>query len=94
MSKENLSLGFPTKSDTNQAVQSPKMARGLESQIYEVEELYYLCSKNKGADKLHTYHAAGLRLSFCVQVFSRHGSNNVFMACKLMNFNQISKYML
>ena len=29
MSQENLSLGFPTRSDTNQAVQPQKMARGL-----------------------------------------------------------------
>ena len=29
------------------------MARGLKFWIYEVEGLYYLCSKNKGADQLH-----------------------------------------
>ena len=28
-SMRNLSLGFPTRSDTNQAVQPQKMARGL-----------------------------------------------------------------
>ena len=28
------------------------MARGLKFCIYEVEELYYLCSENKGADQL------------------------------------------
>ena len=33
MSRENLSLGFMTKSDANQAVQPQKMDRGLKSQI-------------------------------------------------------------
>ena len=37
-----------TRSDTNQAVQPQKMARGLKL----VEGLYYLCSENKGADQL------------------------------------------
>ena len=31
---------FPTRSDTNRAVQSQKMVRGLKLCIYEVEELY------------------------------------------------------
>ena len=39
---------FPTWSDTNQAVQLQKMARGLKFRI--VEGLYHLCSDNKGAD--------------------------------------------
>ena len=41
---------FPTMSDTNQAVQLQKMARGLKFQIYKEEGLYYLCSENKGAE--------------------------------------------
>ena len=40
---------FPTWSDTNQAVQLQKMARGLKFRIQKVERLYYLCSENKGA---------------------------------------------
>ena len=44
------------------AVQQQKMARNLKFPIKEVEGLYYLCSKNKGADQLHGYHAADLRL--------------------------------
>ena len=40
----NQSSGFSTGSDTNQAVQSQKMARGLKFQIKEKEGLYYLCS--------------------------------------------------
>ena len=58
--------GFATRCDTNWAVQSQKMARGLKFRISEVEGLYYLCSKNKGADQLRGYHAADLRLSFCI----------------------------
>ena len=59
-----LVLGFLTRSDTNRAVQSQKMVRGLESQIYEVEGLYYLCGENKGADQLRGYREADLRLCF------------------------------
>ena len=38
---------FPTMSDTNQAVQLQKMARGLKFRILKVEGLFYLCSENK-----------------------------------------------
>ena len=38
----NRSSQFPTRSDTNQAVQPQKMARGLKFQILEVEGLYYI----------------------------------------------------
>ena len=38
--------------------------RGLKFQIEEVEGLYYLCSQNKGADKLCLYHAPELHLCF------------------------------
>ena len=48
-------IWVPTRSDTNQAVQSQKMVRGLKFWTYEVEELYYPCSKNKGADQLRSY---------------------------------------
>ena len=46
---------FPTRSDTNRPVKSQKMVRGWKSRIYKVEELYYLCSDKKGADKLCSY---------------------------------------
>ena len=55
---------FPTWSDTNQAVQLQKMARGLKFRIWKVEGLYYLCSENKGADQLRGYREADLRLVF------------------------------
>ena len=38
---------FLTWSDTNQAVQLQKMARGLKFWVKKVEGLYYLCSENK-----------------------------------------------
>ena len=57
-------LGFPTRSDTNHAVQPQKMARALKLRIYKVQGLYYLCSKNKGTDQLRSYCAADLRLCF------------------------------
>ena len=44
--------GFPTRSDTNWAVQPQKMAEGLKLRILKVEVLHYLCRKNKGADQV------------------------------------------
>ena len=40
---------FQTWSDTNQAVQLQKMARGLKFRISKVEGSYYQCSENEGA---------------------------------------------
>ena len=54
---------FQTCSDTNQAVQLQKMARGLKFRIKE-EGLYYPCSENKGADQFCGYREADLRLCF------------------------------
>ena len=53
-----------TRSDTNQAVQPLKMARGLKFRILKVEGSYYLCSENKGADQIRGYREADLRLFF------------------------------
>ena len=75
MSQGDLSLWFPTRSDTNQAVQPKRMARlsrGLRFRMQEVEGLYHICSKNIGADQLG-FHVADLRLCFHIckkQVFS------------------------
>ena len=55
---------FPTWSDTNQAVQLQKTARGLKFRIQKVKGLHYLCSKNKGADQLRGYREAYLRFVF------------------------------
>ena len=66
-------LGFPTRSNTNQAVQLQNLAIGLKFWIKEVEGLCYQCSENKGADQLPNCRAADLRLCFCTyekQVFS------------------------
>ena len=47
-----MSQRFPTRSDANWAVQLQKIFKGLKFKIQEVEELYYLCSENKGSDQL------------------------------------------
>ena len=57
-------IRVPTRSDTNQAVQSQKMARGWRFCIQKIEDLYYLCSENKDADQLRSYYEADLRLCF------------------------------
>ena len=57
-------MWFLTRSDTNQAVQPMKMARGLKFCIKKVEGLYYPCSDNKDADQLCGYREAELRLCF------------------------------
>ena len=59
-----MSSGFPTRFDRNWASHRKKMARGLKFRSSEVEELYYLCSENEGADQLGGYHAANLWLCF------------------------------
>ena len=64
MSQENQSSGLPTSSDTNRAVQPQNMARGLKFGFQEVDELYYLCSENRGADQLRGYWPADLRPCF------------------------------
>ena len=63
MTRENWYLGFPTRSDTNQPVQSQKKARSLKFRIYKEEEFYYPCSKNKGADQLRSFAKAKLWFS-------------------------------
>ena len=58
--RENLSSGFPARSDTNRTVRTQEMARGLTFRILEVEGLYYLCSENKSSDQLRSYCAVDL----------------------------------
>ena len=58
---ENQQFGFPTRSDTNQPVQSQKQARSLKFWI-KVEGMYYPCSENKDADQLCKYCTADLHL--------------------------------
>ena len=40
------------------------MVGGIEFRIKKVKGLYYICCKNKGANQLHSYRAAGLRSYF------------------------------
>ena len=51
-SRENLSSGFPTRSDINRAVHPQEIANGLKFQIKAAERLYYRCGENKDADQL------------------------------------------
>ena len=62
--EENRPSGFPTRSDTNRAVHSLNMARGLKFRVQKVEGFYYPCSENKGADQLRGQREADLRLCF------------------------------
>ena len=48
--KTNVLVRNPTWFDKNQAVQLKKMARCLKFRIHKIEELYYTCSENEGAD--------------------------------------------
>ena len=48
-------LGFPTRSDTNLAVQLQNKARRLKLWTLVEEGLYYPCGENKGADQLCSY---------------------------------------
>ena len=70
--RENRSSGFPTRSDTNRAVQAQKMARNFKFRIEEEKKLFYLGCENKCADQLCSYCEADLRLCF------RIGKNSVF----------------
>ena len=62
---------FPTRSDTNQAVQSMKIARIMNCHIYKVEVLYYPCSENNGAGQLRS------------ASFFSHMQDNVFLTRRL-----------
>ena len=50
-------MWFPNMSDTNWPVKLQRMVRSLKFLDLEsmVEELYYPCSENKGADQLRSY---------------------------------------
>ena len=72
-------IWVPTRSDTNQTVQSQKQARSLNFRDKVEEILYNLCSENKGADQLRSYCEADLRLCFRLGrllVFPCGGSNS------------------
>ena len=64
-----LSWGFPTRIDTNRAVQPQEMARGLTFRFKDGEILYTVlhCSERKCADQLRGYRAAILCLCFHIR---------------------------
>ena len=53
--REKPTIWILTRLDTNWTVHAQKMAGDWKFGILEEEELYYLCSKNKGVDQLHSY---------------------------------------
>ena len=59
-------LWFPTRSDTNRAVQAQKIDRNLNFRILEEEEAYYPCSENKDTGQLRGYRDTDLHLCFCI----------------------------
>ena len=54
LSRVQYPIPSPTRSDTNQAVQSHRMVRGWKFWIEKVEELYYPSSENKADDQLRS----------------------------------------
>ena len=69
MRKPVFGVSKPDLTQTRLAVQPQRMVRGLKFQ-----RIVPSCSKNKGADQLHGYHAADLSLSFFAyakRIFSR-----------------------
>ena len=70
--------GFPTRSHTNQHVQSQKVARSWEFWIYEEQGLHYPSSKNKGTEQLCSYCTAVQHLCFCI------GKNSSFLIAWLI----------
>ena len=71
---ENQQSGFPTRSDTNQAVQSQKQARSL-----KLQGIVLSVQQNKGTDQMCSFCTADLHLWFCIcrfLFFSCKGSNN------------------
>ena len=63
-SREKTNNVVSDKSDTNQAVQAQKMARGWKFWISKEEELHYPCSENKDTDQLRGYREADLHIWF------------------------------
>ena len=92
--QKTASSGFPTRSDTNRAVQPQKMARDLKFRIQKAGGLYYRSGENKGADQLRDYAQADLRLCFRIcknPVFSRRGSNYIVRIIAISSINPIVK---
>ena len=76
-------LRVSDKSDTNQAVQPQKMARGLKFRIYEVERLYYPCSDTNGADPTPTALISCAVISQLICVFVFTYANAGFLTTRL-----------
>ena len=76
-----------TRSDSNQAVQPQKMARGLKFSIKKEEGLYYLFSENKGADQLRGYLICAFVFAYAKSRFS-HDAAYIEPSCVIILFQQ------
>ena len=93
-------MWFPNRSDTNQAVQAQKLARGWKFWIYKVDELCFPYGVNKGADQLRRYGEADQRLWFriCRLFFFlmrrlKSFLSNKFLVSILILFHEFESYM-
>ena len=89
--RDNRSSGFLIRSNTNWPVQSQKQARTLKIRIEEEEELYYLCSKNKGAGQLCSYltELICVFVSACAIIRFSHDAVHMALAVEL-NYKDIN----
>ena len=73
-------MWFLNRYDTNQAVHAQEMAREWKFRINKVEELFYPCSENKGADQLRVYRKAVLPHCFriCKLLFFSCAAHTVY----------------
>ena len=58
-------------------MQALKIDRGWKFYNQKVEEFYYPCSKNKGADQLRSYCEADLRFCFCICKMYAHDATHL-----------------
>ena len=85
-----LVFGFPARSDTKLAVQSQKMVRDFRFLMV----WYCLYCKNKGAEKLHGYPAADLRLVFRIYKKSRYLHSTANMSLVMFCIHVCERYVL
>ena len=93
MTRENQSLGVPTRSDTNRPVQSQKKVGTLKCWVEVEEESYYLSSKHKAAEQLRSNCEADLRLCFRIgktPVFSYNADHFLSGVISVSEFSQES----
>ena len=91
--RDKRSSGVPTRSDTNQSVQTQKQARSLKIRIEEDEGLYYPSSENKGAGQLCSYCEVDLRLCFRISKFRFSHYAAHLVSIETITFDLIAVFM-